>query len=136
MHVGAFNQEKALVGAFSVIVKLHVIFAKVRMNLYKSNLEELDPDDGEHEEQEDGDQDDVADGLHSHDDALHHVLQPLGSVDGSANKHVTILLFMQTFDGDTARKVVKYSEVVELKIFCQVYDKKVTIYFTLTALTL
>ena len=119
-----------------MIVKLHVIFAKVRMKLYKSNLEELDPDDGEHEEQEDGDQDDVSDGLHSHDDALHHVLQPLGSVDGSANKHVTILLFMQTFDGDTARKVVKYSEVVELKIFCQVYDKKVTIYFTLTALTL
>ena len=107
-----------------MIVKLHVIFAKVRMKLYKSNLEELDPDDGEHEEEEDGDQDDVSDGLHSHDDALHHVLQPLGSVDGSANKHVTILLFMQTFDGDTARKVVKYSEVVELKIFCQVYDKK------------
>ena len=31
--IGAFNQEKALVGAFSVIVKLRVIFAKVRLNL-------------------------------------------------------------------------------------------------------
>ena len=38
--VGAFNQEKALVGigAFSVIVKLRVIFAKVRLNLYLSVL--------------------------------------------------------------------------------------------------
>ena len=101
------------------------------MKLYKSNLEELDPDDGEHEEQEDGDQDDVSDGLHSHDDALHHVLQPLGSVDSSANKHVTILLLilMQTFDGDgdIGRKVVK-----ELKYFVNF----MIIYFTLTALTL
>ena len=32
--VGAFNQEKVLVGAFSVIVKLRVIFAKVRLQLY------------------------------------------------------------------------------------------------------
>ena len=32
--VAAFNQEKALVGAFSVIVKLVVIFAKVRLKLY------------------------------------------------------------------------------------------------------
>ena len=66
----------------------------------EASLEQLDPDDSEHEEEEDGDQDDVADGLHSHDDALHHVLQPLGTVDGSANNHVTILLFMRTFDGD------------------------------------
>ena len=32
--VGAFNQP--LVGAFSVIVKLHVIFAKVRLKLYRA----------------------------------------------------------------------------------------------------
>ena len=118
-----------------MIVKLHVIFAMVRMKLYKSNLEELDPDDGEHEEQEDGDQDDVSDGLHSHDDALHHVLQPLGSVDGSANNHVTtlLLILMQTFDGDgdIGRKIVKYI-VKELKYFVNF----MIIYFTLTALTL
>ena len=49
-------------------------------------LEQLDTDDGEYKEKEDGDEDDVVDGLHSHDDALDHVLQPLGSVDGSAHK--------------------------------------------------
>ena len=32
--VGAFNQEKALVGAFSVIVKLCVIFGNLRLQLY------------------------------------------------------------------------------------------------------
>ena len=32
--VGTFNQEKVLVGAFSVIAKLRVIFAKVRLQLY------------------------------------------------------------------------------------------------------
>ena len=31
--VGIFNQEKVLVGAFSVIVKLRVIIAKVRLQL-------------------------------------------------------------------------------------------------------
>ena len=31
--VGAFNQEEALVGAVSVIVKLCIIFAKVRLKL-------------------------------------------------------------------------------------------------------
>ena len=31
--VGAFNQEKALVGAFSVIVKLRVIFGNLRFKL-------------------------------------------------------------------------------------------------------
>ena len=117
-----------------MIVKLHVIFANFVWSSArdKSNLEELDPDDGEHEEEEDGDQDDVSDGLHSHDDALHHVLQALGTVDGSANNHVTILLFMQTFDSDTARKVLKYSKVVELKYFVHF----MIIYFSLTALTL
>ena len=44
-------------------------------------LEELDADDGEHEEKEDGDEQDVADVLHRHDHALHHVLQPLSAVD-------------------------------------------------------
>ena len=46
-------------------------------------LEELDPDDGEDEEEEDGDEDNVVDGLHSHDNTLDHVLEALGSVDGS-----------------------------------------------------
>ena len=32
--IGAFNQEKALVGAFSVIIKLRVIFVKVHLKLY------------------------------------------------------------------------------------------------------
>ena len=50
----------------------------------EASLEQLDPDDGKHEEEEDGDEEDVADVLHSHDDALHHVLQTLGSVDRSA----------------------------------------------------
>ena len=31
--VGAFNQERALVGAFSVIVKLSVIFGNLRLKL-------------------------------------------------------------------------------------------------------
>ena len=47
-------------------------------------LEQLDANDGKHEEEEDGDEEDVADVLHSHNDALHHVLQTLGSVDRSA----------------------------------------------------
>ncbi len=45
-------------------------------------LEELHSDDGEHELQEEGDEDDVADGLDGDDDALHHVLEALGTVDG------------------------------------------------------
>ena len=32
--VGAFNQEKALVGAFSVIVKLRVIFGRLEFPLF------------------------------------------------------------------------------------------------------
>ena len=46
-------------------------------------LEQLDTDDGEYKEKEDGDEDDVVDGLHSHDNTLDHVLEALGSVDGS-----------------------------------------------------
>ena len=34
MLVDTFKQEKAIVGAFSVIVKLRIIFAKVRLKLY------------------------------------------------------------------------------------------------------
>ena len=33
MKVGAFNQQKALVGSFSVIVKLRVIFGNLRFKL-------------------------------------------------------------------------------------------------------
>ena len=50
----------------------------------EASLEQLDPDDCEHEEEEDGDEEDVPNVLHSHNDALHHMLQTLGSVDGSA----------------------------------------------------
>ena len=43
----------------------------------------LHANDGEHEYEEDGDEHDVADGLDGHDDALHHVLESLGAVDGA-----------------------------------------------------
>ena len=49
-------------------------------------LEELDADDGEHEEEEDGDEEDVPNVLHSDDHTLHHVLQTLCSVDRSAKE--------------------------------------------------
>ena len=49
----------------------------------EASLEQLNPDDGKHEEEEDGHEEDVPDVLHSHNHALHHVLQTLGSVDGS-----------------------------------------------------
>ena len=34
MHLGAFKQEKVLVGAFSMIVKLLIIFGNLRFKLY------------------------------------------------------------------------------------------------------
>lgn len=46
-------------------------------------LEQLDANDGEHELQEQGDENDVSDGLDGHNDALHHVLEAFGSVDGT-----------------------------------------------------
>ena len=46
-------------------------------------LEQLDPDDSEHEDEQDGDGHDVADTLHGDDHALNHLLQPRSSVDGS-----------------------------------------------------
>ena len=49
----------------------------------EASLEQLNPDDGKHEEEEDGHEEDVPDVLHSHNHALHHVLQTLGSVNGS-----------------------------------------------------
>ena len=52
----------------------------------EASLEQLDANDGKHEEEEDGDEEDVADVLHSHDHALHHVLQTLRSVDRSAKE--------------------------------------------------
>lgn len=39
-----------------------------------AHLEQLHSDDGEHELEQAGDEHDVADGLHRHDDALHDVL--------------------------------------------------------------
>ena len=53
-------------------------------------LEELDPDDSKYEEEEDGDEDYVVDGLHSHDDALDHVLEALGSVDCPEHERVSL----------------------------------------------
>ena len=38
LQVGTFNQEKALVGAFSMIVKLRVIFGHLRFKLYSPLL--------------------------------------------------------------------------------------------------
>ena len=49
----------------------------------KASLEQLNAYDGKHEEEEDGHEEDVPDVLHSHNHALHHVLQTLGSVNGS-----------------------------------------------------
>lgn len=40
-----------------------------------AHLEELDPDAGEHELQEGGDEDDVPDGADGHEHTLHHVLR-------------------------------------------------------------
>ena len=51
----------------------------------EASLEQLDPDDSEHEKEEDGDEEDVPNVLHSDDHTLHHVLQTLRSVDRSAN---------------------------------------------------
>ena len=51
----------------------------------EASLEQLNPDDSEHEEEEDGDEEDVPNVLHSDDHTLHHVLQTLRSVDRSAN---------------------------------------------------
>ena len=50
----------------------------------ETSLEQLDPDDGKHEKEEDGDEEDVPNVLHSDDHTLHHVLQTLRSVDRSA----------------------------------------------------
>ena len=38
--VGTFNQMKALVGAFSVNIKLRVIFGNLRLKLYSSEVSE------------------------------------------------------------------------------------------------
>lgn len=46
----------------------------------RAHLEELDADAGEHELQESGDQDDVADGADGHEHTLHHVLWTEGLV--------------------------------------------------------
>jgi len=46
-------------------------------------LEELDAYAGEHELEEEGDDEDVADGLHGHDQTVDDVLQAFGSVDGA-----------------------------------------------------
>ena len=48
-----------------------------------THLKKLNPDDGEHEEQEDSDQHNVSDGFHCHDDALDHMLQSFGSINSS-----------------------------------------------------
>ena len=62
----------------------------------EASLEQLNPDDCEHEEEEDGDQDDVADGLHSHDDALDHVLEALGSVDSSEDESFSFIIILSS----------------------------------------
>ena len=52
----------------------------------KLSLEQLDSNDGKHEEKEDGDHQDVPNVLHGGHHALHHMLQPSCSVDGSRKK--------------------------------------------------
>ena len=57
MLVGAFNQEKALVGAFSVIVKIDGSFAALEIYLNKSAFQpELvdNPDDSKHNQEAGG----------------------------------------------------------------------------------
>ena len=47
------------------------------------DLDHLNTNDGEHELEQKRDEDDVADGLDGHDDALDHVFQTLGTIDGT-----------------------------------------------------
>ena len=58
----------------------------------KASLEQLNAYDGKHEEEEDGHEEDVPDVLHSHNHALHHVLQTLGSVNGSEKEKMLQVL--------------------------------------------
>ena len=53
------------------------------------SLEQLDADDGKHEDEEESDEDNVADGLDGHDDALNDMLEALGSIDGSERTEYT-----------------------------------------------
>ena len=50
------------------------------LKLPRSYLEQLHPDDSEHELEQECDQHDVVDGLHSHNDALDHMLQPYNRI--------------------------------------------------------
>ena len=54
-----------------------------------AHLEQLDADDGEEEDEEQGDNDNVADRLHRDDQTLDHLLQTLGSVNGSQRSQHT-----------------------------------------------
>ena len=49
----AFNQEKDLVGDFPVIVKLRVIFAKVRLKLSWGEVRPIFSSDEQHRDQSD-----------------------------------------------------------------------------------
>ena len=46
-------------------------------------LEQLHSNDGEHEDQEQCNQDDVADGLHGHNDTLNNMFKAFGAIDGT-----------------------------------------------------
>ena len=61
---------------------LVVVHAEVRAD-EELPLEQLDPDDSEHEDEKDGDGHDVADTLDGDDHALNHLLQSRSSIDGS-----------------------------------------------------
>ena len=85
LHHGLTSDDSILVDEVLALAGLLLQLGPVRAHP-ELPLEELDPDDGEDEEEEDGDEDNVVDGLHSHDDALDHVLQALGSVDSSGEE--------------------------------------------------
>ena len=61
---------------------LVVVHAQVRAD-EELPLEQLNPDDSKHEDEQDGDGHDVADTLDGDDHALNHLLQSRSSVDGS-----------------------------------------------------
>ena len=85
LHHGLTSDDSILVDEVLALTGLLLQLCPVRTHP-ELPLEELHTDDGEDEEEEDGDEDNVVDGLHSHDDTLYYVLQALGSVDSSGEE--------------------------------------------------
>ena len=85
LHHGLAADDPVLVDEVLALTGLLLQLCPVRTHP-ELPLEQLHPDDGEDEEEEDGDEDNVVDGLHSHNDTLDYVLQALGSVDSSGEE--------------------------------------------------